>query len=52
MDWKEIGSKVLKSAPLLGSLLGGPAGGALGTAVSLIGSALGLEGTVFGDCLL
>jgi len=43
MDWKGIGAKVMKSAPLIGTVLGGPAGGALGSVVSMVGSALGLE---------
>lgn len=45
MDWKEVGGHLLKQGlPLLGGLLGGPAG-ALGAkaAVSIISSALGLK---------
>jgi len=45
MDWKNLGSQLFKKGlPLLGGLLGGPAG-ALGAnaAVSLISSALGLK---------
>ena len=45
MSWKDVGNSLLKSGlPLLGGLLGGPAG-ALGAkaAVSLISSALDLE---------
>jgi len=45
MDWKSLGSQLFKKGlPLLGGLLGGPAG-ALGgkAAVSLISSALGLK---------
>jgi hypothetical protein len=38
MDWKEIGAEVANSAPVLGGLLLGPAGGAIG---SIIASALG-----------
>ena len=34
MTWKDIGDYVKKGAPLLGSVLGGPAGGAIGTLVS------------------
>ncbi|QGK89761.1 hypothetical protein [Pseudomonas phage vB_PA6_GUMS] len=30
MDWKDIGSKIGAAAPALGSLLGGPAGAAVG----------------------
>lgn len=32
--WKDLGKKVAGSAPLLGSALGGPAGGALGTLIA------------------
>ena len=44
MDWKEVGSAfVSKGLPLLGAVLGGPAGGAIGAGVSgLLSSALGL----------
>ncbi|WP_028310991.1 hypothetical protein [Derxia gummosa] len=38
MDWQEIAADVGKAAPLLSSLLGGPAGGAVG---ALVSSALG-----------
>jgi hypothetical protein len=38
MEWKDIGSIVGKAAPLLGTLLGGPAGAAVG---GIIASALG-----------
>jgi hypothetical protein len=38
MDWKDIAATVGKAAPLLGTLLGGPAGGAVG---ALVASALG-----------
>jgi roadblock/LC7 domain-containing protein len=38
MDWKDIGNRVAKTAPLLGTLLGGPAGAAVG---ALVASALG-----------
>lgn len=34
MDWKQVGQIVGKYAPLLGSALGGPAGGAIGALVS------------------
>lgn len=37
-DWKKVGRAVADSAPVLGSLLGGPAGGAAG---ALIASTLG-----------
>lgn len=38
MDWKDISGAVGKVAPILGTLLGGPAGGAVG---ALVASALG-----------
>jgi hypothetical protein len=38
MEWKDIAAAVGKAAPLLGTLLGGPAGGAVG---ALVASALG-----------
>jgi hypothetical protein len=38
MDWKDIAGDVGKAAPILGTLLGGPAGAAIG---SLVASALG-----------
>ena len=43
MDWKTVGSKVSKVAPIIGTLLGGPLGGAAGTLVSLIASEFGLN---------
>lgn len=42
MDWKDIKDVVATSAPMLGTLLGGPAGGAVG---ALIASALGVRDT-------
>ena len=42
MDWKEIAGAVGKYAPILGTLVGGPAGTAIG---SVIASALGTEAT-------
>ncbi len=41
MEWKDIAGTVAKAAPMLGTLLGGPAGGAVG---SLISAALGTKG--------
>ena len=38
MDWRDLASTVGKAAPILGTLLGGPAGAAVG---SIIASALG-----------
>tara|TARA_R110002020_G_scaffold467655_1_gene691367 strand:+ start:5054 stop:5551 length:498 start_codon:yes stop_codon:yes gene_type:complete len=40
MDFKSVGKKISEYAPLLGSVVGGPAGGALG---SLVASAFGVE---------
>jgi len=42
MNWGEIGKIVGKAAPIVGSLLGGPAGGAVGAMVS---KALGADNT-------
>lgn len=42
MDWKDIAGAVGKAAPILGTLLGGPAGAAVG---SIVASALGTGGT-------
>lgn len=42
MEWKDVAGKVVGAAPLLGTLLGGPMGTAIGGVVALIGSALGL----------
>lgn len=42
MEWKDLGGIVGKTAPLLGTLLGGPAGAAIG---SLVASAIGSEAT-------
>lgn len=40
MDWSDLGGIVAKAAPLVGSLLGGPAGGAVG---GLVAKALGTD---------
>jgi hypothetical protein len=42
MDWKDIAEVVGKTAPMLGTLLGGPAGAAVG---GIISAALGANGT-------
>jgi hypothetical protein len=42
MDWKDIQGVVAKAAPLLGTLIGGPAGATIG---ALVASALGTEST-------
>jgi len=43
MDFKNIAAQITNVAPLLGSLLGGPVGGAAGTAIKLIADSLGVE---------
>lgn len=43
MDWKNLAATVSKVAPMLGALVGGPVGGAAGTAVKMIAGALGVE---------
>ena len=45
MNWKDIAADVGKSAPILGTILGGPVGAAVGTVGSLIASALGVANT-------
>jgi hypothetical protein len=45
MDWKEVGKTIGSAAPALGTLIGGPAGGAIG---ALVASALGSEATPAG----
>lgn len=42
MDWKDLAGAVGKAAPILGTLLGGPAGAAVG---AIVASALGTGGT-------
>lgn len=42
MDWKDIGSAIAKVAPVLGTAVAGPAGGAVG---ALIATALGSDST-------
>jgi hypothetical protein len=42
MNWKDIAGVVGKAAPILGTLLGGPAGGAIG---GLVAAALGVANT-------
>ena len=41
MDWKSVGKTIAGVAPILGTLLGGPIGGAAGTAIKLLTSAIG-----------
>ena len=43
MEWADVGRAVAKSAPVLGSVLGGPVGAIAGAAGSMIASALGCE---------
>ena len=46
MDWKDIAGTISKAAPILGTIIGGPAaGGAVKTVVKLIAGALGVEET-------
>lgn len=45
MDWKDVGGAVLKAAPMLGSLIGGPAGAAVGVAAKIAAEALGVDST-------
>jgi len=40
LEWKDISNAIGKTAPILGTVLGGPAGGAIG---ALVSSALGTE---------
>ena len=43
MDWSKVASFVKKAAPILGTAIGGPAGGLAGGAISLIADAFGVE---------
>lgn len=49
IQWSGVVASIKKVAPMLGSLIGGPAGGAVGviagSAVSMVASALGIEPT-------
>lgn len=45
MDWKSVASKVANAAPLVGTILGGPIGLAVGTVGKLAASALGVDST-------
>ena len=45
MDWKDVAGAVAKSAPMLGGLLGGPPGAAVGAVGAMIASALGVGGS-------
>ena len=49
MEWKDVGKMVGRIAPLLGNALGGPV---TGGAISLITSALGLEGDAPPDAVM
>lgn len=43
MDWKSVGSKVVNFAPILGTILGGPIGGAAGGLIKILAGELGLK---------
>jgi hypothetical protein len=43
VNWSDIGKNILGAAPIIGTLLGGPAGAAVGAAASIVSSALGVE---------
>lgn len=45
MDWKDIGSKVSSYAPVIGGILGGPPGAAIGGVVQLIAKLFGVKET-------
>lgn len=45
MDWKDLAATVAKSAPMMGGILGGPVGAAVGAVGSMIASALGVAPT-------
>jgi hypothetical protein len=45
MDWKDLAATVAKSAPMMGGILGGPVGAAVGAVGSMIASALGVQST-------
>jgi hypothetical protein len=42
MEWRDVAEMAAKAAPVVGSLLGGPAGGAVG---ALVATALGVDST-------
>lgn len=44
-DWKGIAKMIANVAPALGTIIGGPVGGAVGTGVQILSSALGVEAT-------
>jgi len=54
MNWKDAGTALVKQGlPLLGTILGGPAGAALGSGVAaLVSSALGFTGELSPDDLI
>jgi len=43
MDWSKVAGFVKRAAPILGTAIGGPAGGLAGGAISLIADAFGVE---------
>lgn len=42
MEWKDLAATIGRNAPMLGTLLGGPAGAAVGAVGAMIASALGV----------
>lgn len=45
MDWKELGSKIAGSAPILGGIIGGPAGSVAGAGIKALAGIFGLSET-------
>lgn len=43
--WKTVAGKVASYAPMIGTILGGPVGAAVGTVGSMVASAMGVEPT-------
>lgn len=43
MEWEDVANKVANFAPMVGGLLGGPPGAAIGTGVKLLASLFGLK---------
>lgn len=43
MDWSAVGKRVISATPLLGTLLGGPAGAAVSAVGSMVARAIGVE---------
>ena len=51
MDWKELGRKIAGAAPLLGGIIGGPAGAGVGQVVNLVAGALGMAPDTSADAI-